>query len=92
MFCNANIARESSAEPPWPRVPRARSGGSVSKHSSEMCVFPLIPRQTGIFFHKMLIPGWVRAVLIHGNGAAACGRGVSGHRKVSCVGPDISDI
>lgn len=71
--------------------PALTPGDPLANAASEMWIFPLMPRQTGIF-HKMLISVWFRAVFIHGNGAAACGRGVSGHRKASCVDPDTSDI
>lgn len=71
--------------------PALAAGDPLANTASEMWVFPLIPRHTGIF-HKMLISSWFRAVFIHGSGAAACGRGVSGHTKASCVGPDTSEI
>lgn len=80
--------------------PARAPGDPLANTASEMCIFPLIPRQTG-FFSKMLISSWFRTVFIqgnvlplnlHGNGAAACVTGVSGHRKASCVGPDTSNI
>lgn len=67
-------------------------GDPLASAASEICVcFSSDSRQTGIF-HQMVISGWFRAVFTHRNGAAACVTGVSGHRKASCLGPDVSDI